>query len=76
MKTLVDASPWDLKVIGIISHDLAQKVGGVMYNDGTIQQTDKYPKASRITEEHVDLVCKQWLARRRRQRNRKGASTE
>jgi len=75
LKNLNDCNSWDLKAIGTISHELAQKVGNVMYDNGKMDAGKEYRDVTRVSAEHIDMVCKQWLTKRRRMR-RGEASTE
>jgi hypothetical protein len=71
-KNLKEAGPQDLKVIGELYQLFVTKLGQVLY-EGKFIENKNYKNFVPVSDEHLDLVCKQWLMHRRR---KKRTSTE
>ena len=72
---LKNAGPHDLRVIGQLCVDMKNTVDRYLYDgrfirstDGAIKTNLKAWSAVKVTPEHMDLACKQWLAARRREK--------
>lgn len=71
-KSLREASPQDLQLIGVLCAHIGGTKGRILYN-GEFVKDNGFNTATVVSEEHIELACRQWLRQRRAD---KRASTE